>query len=415
MITVDWATRIITVPQSFLTFVGGVSYQLDTEAFKVAINDIEDNEQGMVHPPILNHATSVLLDGIEYARVLEIINGYTITFEETGTPYKVFLIGSNNNILTVTNLGTVQVAPANSAGLINLNELQFGVYQNAVWIDQTFGAAGIGYPKGTPLDPVNNIPDAITIAQARGFQEIRVIGNLTLDTGDNVENYRLVGQNAARTQLVINAGAETLGCEIQEAYVTGNLDGGTILRQCVIDSLNYINGFVFQCMINPGTISLGGTTPAHFLSCYSGVPGLGTPIIDMNGVTDDQDTPLAIRGYNGGIELRDKTGAGSVSIDLSSGQVKIANTCTNGTVVIRGDGEVTDPATGQHLHTGIHNGNLQLVNQTVAGAHVHDIWQRLALDPMAPITNNNDGSYTVGNIIVDAAPSGSSIIQTRRP
>ena len=388
---------------------------MDTEQFKVAINDIEDNAPGIVQPQILNHSTSVILDGIEYARVLEIINGYTITFEETGSPYKVFLTGSNNNILTVTNLGTVQVAPNNSAGLINLNELQFGIYQNAVWVDQTGGQAGTVYPRGTPLDPVNNFADAIIIAQARGFQDIRIIGNAVLDTGDNIEGYRLVGQNAARTQLVINSGADTLGCEIIEAYVTGNLDGGTILRNCVIDTLNYINGFVFQCMINPGVLTLGGTTTAHFLNCFSGVPGTGTPTIDMNGVGDDQDTPLALRNYSGGIKLIDKTGSGAVSIDLNSGQVKIDPSCTNGSIVVRGDGKVIDSVTGENMRSGTYNGNLVLLNETSLGTQVQDIWQRLALDPNNPLRNNNDGSLDAGDVTIDATQDGTSIIQTRRP
>ena len=120
-ISIDWLQKIIFVPQSFLTYNGGVSNTLDTNAFRIALRDIEDNEDGAPQPVTHNHNTTVLLGGIEYARVIEILAPYTITFEETGTPYSVALSGSNNNILDRTNLGTVQILSSNSAGLVNVN------------------------------------------------------------------------------------------------------------------------------------------------------------------------------------------------------------------------------------------------------------------------------------------------------
>ena len=177
-------------------------YNLNTEAFKIAINDIEDSEEGVVQPQILNHNTKVLLGVIEYARVLEIINGYTVTFENAS--YVVNLIGSNNNILDVTNLNLVQVRSNNSAGLINLAEVQQGIFGDAVHLDQLNGTAGTAYPIGTPIKPVSNVSDAVTIAAARGFDEIHLLGGIiTLDTGDNVSGYKLVGDNAARTLLTL--------------------------------------------------------------------------------------------------------------------------------------------------------------------------------------------------------------------
>lgn len=130
-ISINWQTKVITVPQSFLTYVSGVSYTLDTNTFRLALKDIEGSEDGIVNLPTHRHNTQVVLGGVTYAQFIEIINGYTVTFEETGTPYKVSLIGSNNNILDVTNLGTVQIASSNSAGLVNLQDL--GAIADAVW------------------------------------------------------------------------------------------------------------------------------------------------------------------------------------------------------------------------------------------------------------------------------------------
>jgi hypothetical protein len=117
-------------------------------------------------------------------------------------------------------------------------------------------------------------------------------------------------------------------------------------------------------MINPGTITLSddNTMVAHFLSCYSGVPGAGTPTIDMAG----DGAGLALRDYNGGIRITNKTGNSSVSIDLNSGQAILDSTVTGGTIVARGLGKLIDMA-GNDIPSGTWNG-ATIINETINGS-----------------------------------------------
>jgi|LGOV01.1.fsa_nt_gb hypothetical protein len=154
-LSIDWITRIITVPQSYLDLVSGAIYNLDTHQFKKDINDIMDNAEGMVNPDVISHNTVVVLGGIPYARTIEIINGYTVTFEDVGTPYAVNFLGSNNNIADVTNVNNVSIRPNNSAGLIDNTigiedtyaptwDTTTGIinaYQNGSLINITWGSA----------------------------------------------------------------------------------------------------------------------------------------------------------------------------------------------------------------------------------------------------------------------------------
>lgn len=292
-------------------------------------------------------------------------------------------------------------------------QLEYASFSGGVWVDQAFGVAGTDGTKGNALLPVNNFTDAVAISQARGLPNtIFIIGDATLDAGDDVANFLLIGQNAARTNITINAAAETTGAEIREAYVTGNLDGGSILRNCVIANLNYVNGYVYNCMLNPGTISLGGASVAHFMDTKSGVPGEMTPVIDLNGA-GLENTPLAFRGHTGGIKFIQKNGDADVSCDLARGQLIIElATCTAGKIVARGIGKVVDEF-GNHLHSGTYGG-LTLLNEVVSGQHLHDAWQRLGLDPNNPVTNKPDGGFTTGDIVVIGSGSGADIIQTRQ-
>jgi len=119
-ISIDWGTRVINVPQSYLTNITGTLYELDTDQFRLDLKNLEDDPEGMPFPDTHRHNTQVTVAGVTYARVIEIINGYQIEFEDG--QYSVRLVGSNNNFFDVENgvlaQNQVQVIPGNAAGLI---------------------------------------------------------------------------------------------------------------------------------------------------------------------------------------------------------------------------------------------------------------------------------------------------------
>ena len=114
-ISVDWQTKVITVPQADLTLVSGSNYELDLNTFRLALKALEDDEEGIPFPTTHNHNTEVEVAGITLARVIEIINGYTVTFEDGA--YSVTLTNANSNVFDVTNPNTVNVRTVLSAGL----------------------------------------------------------------------------------------------------------------------------------------------------------------------------------------------------------------------------------------------------------------------------------------------------------
>jgi len=115
-LSINWATKVISIPQSYLAPKGGSVYELDVDVFRKDLKSIEDSEEGITFPDTHFHNTEVIIGGMTLARVVSIINGYTITFGDG--QYIVNLVGANNNILDVTNLNQVSIRPTNSAGLI---------------------------------------------------------------------------------------------------------------------------------------------------------------------------------------------------------------------------------------------------------------------------------------------------------
>lgn len=338
-ISINWLTKVIFVPQSFLTPLGGNLYELDTNLFRLALKDIEDDE-GIPFLDTHRHNTVVILGGIGYARTIEIINGYTVTFEDG--QYAVNLVGSNNNIADVTNVNQVSIRPNNSAGLIQTREIQYSSFENAVTIDVLNGVAGTTYPTGTPRQPVNNVADALSIAQLYGFRTLHVVGQITFDTGDDISAYLVLGDNALRTHVTLLPGALAEQTEFRELSITGYLDNGAIIRNCYAYDLNFVNGFLFQTQLS-GIIMLGGVSAANFMSCYAGLEGV---TIDFDGSHD-----LNVGEFYGDITLANKTGPSICNVHVTTANVTLDSSITDGTGIhIEGVGQFTNNSLVEPTH-----------------------------------------------------------------
>lgn len=411
-LTVDWSVspRVITV--------AAPSTEINIKDLHDSCRTLESAPNAMDNKVLIDTAGLEDLGGGTSVGLTATLQNALIAFEaRLGPAYEQCRV-NGGNVVAIDGVGATLATPifptaftqvvttaSSSATSQNQASLEYSSFSNGVWLNPSNG--GIFNDEqlaGNAQFPVDNVPLVRSIMATRGLPEtIYLLGNAIFDTGDDVTNCRIIGQNAIRSTITINTNSITNGCTIEGAHIIGNLDGGTMLERCVIDNLDYINGFVYNCMIDTGTISLGGVNAAHFLNCYSGVPGTGTPIIDMDGA-GSEDTPLAIRGYNGGIKLIHKTGVASCSIDLSSGQVIIDSTCVAGTIVVRGDGKVVDE-NGNHMMSGTYNGGLTLINEANFGDHVHDIWTMLGLNPDRPIVIGN-GKHSAVNLDVDVTDNG---------
>lgn len=115
-ISINWLTKVIYVPKSFMTMISPTLYELDVNLFRIALKDIEDSPDGMAQLDTHRHNSPVTLAGVTYVRTLEIINGYTVTFEDG--QYAVRCVNANHNLADVKNLNQVSLIIGNAAGLI---------------------------------------------------------------------------------------------------------------------------------------------------------------------------------------------------------------------------------------------------------------------------------------------------------
>jgi hypothetical protein len=115
--SVNWITKVVSIPTADLTLVSGNHYSLDMADFLAECRRLEwEFTEGLWAPAIVDHGdTRINFAGANYAPFDEIINGYTIQI--TGTATRVDLLGSNNNLVDILIPTGVSVVPSNSAGL----------------------------------------------------------------------------------------------------------------------------------------------------------------------------------------------------------------------------------------------------------------------------------------------------------
>ena len=244
----------------------------------------------------------------------------------------------DKTLLSPTTSVDLQYAPK-QVEVINLNfdDLVFSSFLGGVWIDTTspYGDKGTdNFPNGNRERPVNNAALAVEIAQERGFDTLNIIGSLVIGAGDDISNLTIKGSNPMTASLVVQPEAETAGTYIKEMYFTGSLDGGTILRDCVIGDIDYFDGYIEHCAFTSATVSINGI--GVFLDCWAGATCVSDPIIDL---TNAQG--LAVRNYQGSLTLTNKTGPGECEVSIN-GRLTLTDTIVNGSFEVYGDGYVVN-------------------------------------------------------------------------
>ena len=120
-ISVTWGTKVINIPKADMTLIQSSPFEireLNIDTFRLVLKDLEDDADGMTFEDTHRNIAPITVGALTLGRVIEIINGYTITFENL--PYGVNVVGGNSNIADKVNRNQVSVYSFNSAGLVQI-------------------------------------------------------------------------------------------------------------------------------------------------------------------------------------------------------------------------------------------------------------------------------------------------------
>jgi len=91
---------------------------LDINTFRQQLNQLQA-DQGLPFDTTHDHVPPANVSGTDLARVVRLINAYTVTFEDG--QYAVNLVGGNTNLGDRVNVNQVSVRTSNSAGLVTVS------------------------------------------------------------------------------------------------------------------------------------------------------------------------------------------------------------------------------------------------------------------------------------------------------
>lgn len=292
----------------------------------------------------------------------------------------------------------VTLTSSSSATISEQIDIRHASFEGAVHIDdgnQNGNAqAGTEFPVGTPRVPVDNFADALLIADINGFQHIQLMTDATLPAGPDFTGYIFVGKSKRRTTLTVPTGATVDNCEFDNMSLTGTLDGVSLVVNCTVYAILDFDGEMDLCGLS-GDVTLNAGGFGEFINCHSEVAGDLTPKIDVG-------TAACLgRDYSGGIEFINKTGTAAFSWDMDSGQIIVADTCTAGSVTLRGVAKWANKAT--------YAGTTTVNNELLTGTDLQSLRKlmqnRMETDPTTGImTIYDDDDVTVfmtGNIFED--------------
>ena len=326
-ISIDWGTKVISVPKADTQLVQASPTeirQLDIDVFRLELKSLEDSEDGMPFPDTHLHNAEVTVGGVTLAMVVEIINGYTITFEDG--QYAVNLVGANSNISDVANVNQVSIRSANSAGLTFSDEINKQSFQGGVVYVNDAGLSGTQFPRGTPSDPVNNLADAKIIADNNGFSKFELNGSFCMT--EDMEEYSFFSTSQDTCSLDF-CGYSINHSVFQRLTIAGGGTGNFNAYECTIPN-GYvgIDASVADCILAGVFVVAAGE---YFTTdrCNAGA-GIA---ISVNGTGS-----CTFANFSGIVQVENATDPSCVVAVTGTHITYLMPSCTNGQALIGGHG-----------------------------------------------------------------------------
>ena len=267
--------------------------------------------------------------------------------------------------------------------ILDANSINHSLYDGSVHVNTVSGVPGTEFPIGTTARPVDNIADALAIADQEGFHAFSIHGPITVPAVGDFSGKLFRGVPNA-VPVTISAGAQVDDCSYEVVQLSGQLSGVSLLRDVLIVNITDFNGIAENCVIAGGA-TCSGAGDTLFINCYSSVDVASVPTIDFGGASGPD---VVFRGYYGDIKFSNlNRTAAKISMDLASGDVILDSTILDGTVVVRGQGTIINNSTGGTVEDDL----LQTVDVQYASFENNSVW----IDTAAA---NTGVKYPVGTV-----------------
>ncbi len=391
-ITVNWdiSPRVITVASG--------SSELIIQDLHDTCRYLESQQNAIDNPYLIDTAGREFLGGTTYVGLTATLRNAVVAFEARPGPEWELCQILGGNLVAIddaepsnyidprkpTAYTSVDRTASSAATLQDQAALRYSSYQNAVWLDVEGSDSGTDYPLGTREYPVNNLANAISIANEEGFKAIQTLSSITIGNGVDIRDFEIIGSCKIYTEIIIESSAQTNHLKLQKCnVVSGTLDHGTHIYDCTVGDITNLDGHIYSSGLY-GKLVLNGDGNIILADCFTNDQD-NPVVIDMGGSGQD----LSMPNYAGLITVKNLTSATEeIGIGLNAGMVVLDSTITAGTIIISGVGLCMDNTTGT-------------ANVNVDGL-VNSIEVITAADIADAVWDENTASHTVSGTVGEA-------------
>lgn len=306
----------------------------------------------------------------------EISGGNLVAVDENGVTMSAFLPTAQTHVVRTS---------SSSATLQEMSSVQYSSFNGGITVDPVNGTDASAFPAGTPQAPIKTCAQAMVLAEERGFKKIYFLNDFSIND-HTMSGYDMVGLDFRRTVLTIGSGLVWAGGSISKCKVQGTFANNSyvLIEDAEIANLNNITLNAKDCILT-GTIELNNASTSNLFNCIDGVPGSGTPIIQVNDCVN-----LGIWGYIGGIKLTNIITVGTnISFNAPTGRLIVDSSDTVGSIIARGVGSIVGTTGGTTIT------QTDLLNRDVIADSVWD-----------EATAGHITAGTTGKALTDAGAAG---------
>lgn len=311
------------------------------------------------------------------------LEGWTICKVSGGNLVAVDENGDSISPIAPSAYVNVILANSSSATLQELTTIQNSSFNNGITVDPLNGVDSLIFPAGTPQAPVKTCDYVMSLAELRCFKIIYVLNDFNISNHD-MSGYTMIGLSPRQTHIGINNILWFGGC-LKECSFSGYFSDGSVIEvlNCEIGNVENITLNARNCYLS-GTIILNNTRSSNFYNCVDGIPGSGVPVINI----DDCES-LGIWDYSGGLKIINLVNGCDVSVNLQAGRVILDESCTGGTLIIRGIGSLVN-------NSSIPTANINKIGLLDLPSITSSVWSANKNDLT---TSNSIGQYIVKKLL----------------
>ena len=265
------------------------------------------------------------------------------------------------------NLSAYIPGPNAAAAMVNL------LYGDYIVVDETSQWSGTTtFALGTKARPINNIGDAVTIANNRMIKRLMLLSSATVEADDNISQLSIETLGTMDIDVTLTAGCSADGAHFQNLNLEGELTNGDVILvdDCSIGNFEGFSGIMNVVAFTQGSeISIG--TWANILEGVAGGEPTNEPEISIN------SSMLTIAKYTGNLKIMNKTGANRTTIELEGGNIIFDATCVAGTIQLLGHGFIEADNSGAGCNIDLEG---FLSRGTISESSADAVWDETLID-----------------------------------